>query len=385
MKTNFFLCLVFFTFLTLSPYTKNMNLPHTGSWGTPDFGITELISRLLNQGRTVDGGSNLREDTGKPTAISPTGARIEGPGLGWNNDAIMNYPGGQRVFPMPQMSGTTMKIPSGEGADTSNLPNNGGGGGGGNVTPAGSNDPGMDLATMKWLADLERAKSDARSLRGEGERNFGVIMDAVKRFRDRASGLRDEGAQQISNTFNEIAGGNARLGQDARKQALLTARAGGYGDSSKMGLLNSVTGSLAGQQGSAMARRGENDSSNQALYQSRQDEAQTQEDTASNYLQGINQKAGEIERLGSQDAGFNLGNSLNSILQNAQMMRSIQAPNANSLSSFNPNFSGIANTLNSLIGGMSANMNTSGANEGSVNIRPNNTLDELLRRSGLVR
>ncbi len=37
-----------------------MTLPHIGSWGTPDFGVTEALANLFGQGRTAQGGSNLR-------------------------------------------------------------------------------------------------------------------------------------------------------------------------------------------------------------------------------------------------------------------------------------------------------------------------------------
>lgn len=66
-----------------------MALPHTGSWGTPDFGVTETIGSILGAGKTAQGGSNLTNKTGSlPTAITNSGQSIYGPGLGWYGDTV---------------------------------------------------------------------------------------------------------------------------------------------------------------------------------------------------------------------------------------------------------------------------------------------------------
>lgn len=43
---------------------------HSGSWGTPDFGLTEYLSNYFNQGRTAQGGSNLQGDQSQ-TVLAP--------------------------------------------------------------------------------------------------------------------------------------------------------------------------------------------------------------------------------------------------------------------------------------------------------------------------
>lgn len=63
-----------------------------GSWGLPEFGITEGIGNLLGQGRTAQGGSNLIASSGQPTAQANTGSGftpIYGPALGWTGSS--NY------------------------------------------------------------------------------------------------------------------------------------------------------------------------------------------------------------------------------------------------------------------------------------------------------
>lgn len=88
---------------------------HTGSWGTPELGITEAIGSLFgNSNRTAQGGSNLTSQVGSyPTAIIG-GQALQGPGLGWSGDTYNNgaltqdtsrsFPsgGGSTYNPVPQ-------------------------------------------------------------------------------------------------------------------------------------------------------------------------------------------------------------------------------------------------------------------------------------------
>lgn len=46
-----------------------MALPHTGAWGTPDFGLTERLSNYFGQGRTSSGGSNMLGDQSQTTLV----------------------------------------------------------------------------------------------------------------------------------------------------------------------------------------------------------------------------------------------------------------------------------------------------------------------------
>ena len=64
---------------------------HTGSWGTPELGITEAIGSLFgNTNQTAQGGSNLTSQVGSyPTAIIG-GQALQGPGLGWSGDTYNN-------------------------------------------------------------------------------------------------------------------------------------------------------------------------------------------------------------------------------------------------------------------------------------------------------
>jgi hypothetical protein len=88
-------------------------MAHIGSWGLPDFGITEGISNLLGGGRTSQGGSNIIQSSGLPTAQINTGtgfAPVQGPGLGWDI--------GSSPIPSPSnyspTTNTNGQVPSGQ-------------------------------------------------------------------------------------------------------------------------------------------------------------------------------------------------------------------------------------------------------------------------------
>jgi hypothetical protein len=62
-------------------------MAHIGSWGLPDFGLTERLGGLLGGGYTAQGGSNISSNVGSyPTAITNQQQPIQGPGLGWGGD-----------------------------------------------------------------------------------------------------------------------------------------------------------------------------------------------------------------------------------------------------------------------------------------------------------
>lgn len=55
---------------------------HIGSWGTPDFGITEAIGNLIGAPQTAQGGSNLSNQPSTPQGQLYTPAPIRSPGGG---------------------------------------------------------------------------------------------------------------------------------------------------------------------------------------------------------------------------------------------------------------------------------------------------------------
>lgn len=361
MKLKLFSFFLLFTFFTLSSYTKNMAVK--GLWNIlgynlPDYGINEWLGIGP---RNVAVTSPNAFQAPLPYGLSPN--------MSQKTDMMSRA---------SQLGGTNVQGPLNQ-STTQTVPNSYS-----SPSPSPSPDqsnksPELDLYTQQWLAGLENAKRQAQSLRSQGQNTFQRLIDAARGYSERAAELRDLGSQQITNTFNELAGGNARLGQDARQQALLRARAGGYGDSSKLGLLNQVTGNLAGMQGSALARKGENEALNLADYKAREAEAEQQRKAAQDYMTGIEEAAGELERQGIQNVGYDYGQNLSGLAQRLQAMQAMNPLNAQSLTQYTPDYSGLTNTLNSLLSGLTAQNRASGADQALTAVQPT-TYQELLRR-----
>jgi len=346
-----------------------------GGYNLPDRGYTEWLRSLLGKPLSAEVQTTFNNPAvaqavgGSAPAIKGASTTTQGPRpIGILKD-------GRTLWSDGTITGTPTETPTGTSTGTSTgTPT-----GTPTETPTGTPTPELDLYTQQWLAGLEAAKRQAQSLRNQGQNTFQRLIDAARGYSERAAELRDLGSQQITNTFNELAGGNARLGQDARQQALLRARAGGYGDSSKLGLLNQVTGNLAGMQGSALARKGENEALNLADYKAREAEAEQQRKAAQDYMTGIEEAAGELERQGIQNVGYDYGLNLSGLAQRLQAMQAMNPLNAQSLTQYTPDYSGLTNTLNSLLGGLTAQNRASGADQALTAVQPT-TYQELLRR-----
>lgn len=93
---------------------------HTGSWGTPEFGITEGKANKY----TAQGGSNLIDQGGQslPTAQVQQGGQvtpIQGPGLGWGGTSDVYRAGTSSApAPSPSPTGTNPPPTGGGGGDT---------------------------------------------------------------------------------------------------------------------------------------------------------------------------------------------------------------------------------------------------------------------------
>jgi len=221
----------------------------------------------------------------------------------------------------------------------------------GTTAPPTGDDSGMDAeqsAILQWLVDMEAAQLEGGLLRNKGQDTFDNLMNYANDFSTRAKDLFTNSGQEITNTFSGIAGDTARLGQSARTRAANAARAGGYGDSSRLGLMNQVTGSLAGRQGQNMARRGENEMANLSDYNAKEATAETQRLGATNSLNTMNDYATDLERLGMKDATVDFASLLTGIRDSNSMLAGMNPLNPNALSSFAVDSGGIPTTLNAL-------------------------------------
>lgn len=210
--------------------------------------------------------------------------------------------------------------------------------------PAQQDDYGMQLA----LQAFEAGKNQARGIRDQGQRVLQTLLDSVNRFRDRSKEQFINAGQEIVNNSAQQLGSNARTKDELVGTARARGRALGLGDSSRFNTQNRIDANLASTQGSVLANRGENERSNRSIYDQRLDTAQGQENQANNYLGDINNYANQVE---SANVG-NYAGALNSLLQRQQALQSLQPLNAGGLAQYQMDNSGITNTLNGLLGGI---------------------------------
>ena len=249
------------------------------------------------------------------------------------------------------------------------------------VNAGGGSSDALALAEAARRNRINAAKSQAANLRSEGQSTFDNLLKSINAFRERSGTLKTNAGQEITNRSSDILGSNARTGRELEGETRSKGRALGLGDSSKFIAQNKLAGNLAATQGNTIARRGEEDRSNEALFQERQDEAQGQEDTAGTYLKGINDRATTVENTG-YDAGEEIfGNSLNDIVNYQRTLAAIQPLQAGGLSQYTPDFSGIASKLGGVLGGGGGAQTTEDSFANPVN--PTDVFS-LLKKRGLV-
>ena len=339
---------------------------HQGSWGTPELGLSEGFN---NVGAWVQGAEPVRSADGGSQAILNPNSQADRQQI---QNAVSNSRGSV------QGARTTAPIAP---PPVNNFSGGGGGGGGNQPTPGGGGQDELALAEAARRNRINSYKAQAGNLRGQAQGTFDNILKAVNAFRDRTKTQFSNAGQEITNRASEILGSNARTAEEVSGDARARGRALGLGDSSKFNLQNKVQGNLAATQGATIARRGEEDRSNQNLFQERQDEAQSQENEANSYLRNAMDRATTIENTG-YDAGEEVfANSLNDIVNYQRNLAAINPVNANGLTQYNPNFGGIANTLNGILGGLNGNTQTQQETGNPANPV---SVFELLKRKGLV-
>lgn len=240
----------------------------------------------------------------------------------------------------------------------------------------------LDLAEQARRNRISSYKAQAENYRSGAQRTFDNILKSVNDFRERNKTLYSNAGQEITNRASEILGSNARTAREASGEARARGRALGLGDSSRFKLQNKVLSNLASTQGNTIARRGDEQRANQALFQERNDQAQTQENEANAYLKGAQDKATQIENSGYDVAEENYASSLNDIVNYQRQLAAINPLNSQGITQYTPNFSGIVNTINNVLSGISG----SGQSTENDFANPVNPTDiySLLRQRGLV-
>lgn len=345
-----------------------VGLPHAGSWLTPDFGVTERAGAARgiaeNPGTGGVGLANLI--AGRSNPGTPAGT---------------NY----------SSNPTMQSIPNVLGLADANLGGGGSGGSGGNL---GSTDLGTDLANtendarVRMIRELfDQGKQQVAGYRSNIENRFNDILKAVGAFRDRATTLRDNAGQEITNTAASTLGSNAKTAQQLAGSA--NAQGRNLGLSSRVQLGQKLLGNLQSTQGNVLAKKGENVASNNALFQERNDQAQTQEDSAR-----TNRNAGleaadlydrqNLANFGSnyEGAQLNFAGLLNNILGKQEALNSMKTPDAGGLTAYSPNFSGIVNTINGVLSSVPSG--SGGVSTDAANLaNPQTYADYLKRFKGL--
>lgn len=341
-------------------------MPVQGTWfGLPDYGITEM----------------LRELAGKTPSAQVT--------TNFNNPAV--YQARQQQ----SFAGNNLAVPAVKGVSTQQTPTNnpqnfaigggggGGGAGGGQPTGGGSGISEQDLAAARRRSMIDSYRAQASNLRNEGQSTFDNILKAVNAFRDRSKEQFTNAGQEIVNRASGILGQNARDAAETEGEARARGRALGLGDSSKFNLQNKVAGNLAATQGNTIAKRGEEDRSNLALLNERNDQAQGQEDQANTYLKGVRDRASALENAGYDAADETYSSALNDIVNYQRQLAAINPVNAQGLTQYAPNFSGITNTINGILSGLGGGTGGSNPDDFANPVNPTNIFD-ILKKKGLV-
>lgn len=240
----------------------------------------------------------------------------------------------------------------------------------------------QELADRAYRGKVDTYKNQAGSLRNQGGRVFEDILKAIGSFRDRAGTLKDNALQEITNRGADILGTNAQNAQGLMGKAV--GRARNMGLSGRMNLGNELLSNLQGMQGNTIAKRGEEERANSGLYQERMDQAQDQERQAGTYKTGMEEQAGNLERAGYDSAETSLLSNLNEIQNYNRMLASMNPVSATGLAQYSPAYSGLSNTLNSVLSGGGTTGGVSQVNQGVGNAYNPVDLQALLRkRQGL--
>lgn len=216
-----------------------MALPHTGSWGLPDFGITEWVSDKINKQRNSRGGSNL---VGQPQAAPPPQTPPKTP---------------------PPTTPPANQPKNNGGTTTTNSNNNGGQQPGGYTVPEGPNVD--DLARQQ----AEAAAAAAEAKRQAAGRKYQAEVQISQGAKDTAKGEYDWLVETLGSNKKDLleqVATNEKTGLDAYQQQEVKTK--GQYDGAKQEILSTYR-DLGKQQEKIMRGAGLQSSSRQMEAQNR--------------------------------------------------------------------------------------------------------------------
>lgn len=336
-------------------------LGHTGAWGLPDIGATELVQDMFvpTSARADTGGSNLLG--------SPSGSYASEPN---SSQEIMSR---------------DLSAPSG---DTTG----GGGGGGGTPTPTGgdgANDGGLGSQVALARAAYEQAIRGLQNAFGEARGVYDQGMGLVNKRRGEFKDIYDTGNADILSSFEGERGNLQRSSVGNKNRLRNILRATGMGGSALVRGIGSQDKANLRNLGNLSEEKTFNERENLRGYNTNQEWAGQQESALGRFLEGAQNRLQEgVGKAGLIQQGdvSGINNAFNQLRSNIYDQKAaLEAARGNigayQVNPFAPNLSDMTNSLNLSI--PSFGVDAGGANQ-AVNLAPENMsyLDLLKKRAG---
>lgn len=198
-----------------------MALPHTGSWGLPDFGITEKLSDLFGGSRTSQGGSNLL-GTSKQ-AYNPSGGQV----LGTSSE--LNYTPAPSNFTSSYSPTSSTGTSSGGTSPSASIP-----------ATLSQPQPQSDPYSGILSAEEEAARAELASLNTEFDRNRSLLEGQLGNLSTSRENALSNFNNQKQNLLSQISGQKADAYSERDKNIDSAAQAARNTQSSNRNMLRAL-------------------------------------------------------------------------------------------------------------------------------------------------
>ena len=244
-------------------------------------------------------------------------------------------------------------------------------------------DDSVNAAQLALEAQINAAKQQASDIRNEGQNTFNSLLSNINAYRQRAQQAYTDANTNIVGDANNNVAGQASSAIDNAADVNRIAR--GLGLSSAINLGQKFQNARASTVGNIRAAETTNKNQNQQQLNTENDNADTQESQANDYLKQINDQANEVENGGFGSALSGYTNALNDIVNYQRSLASINPLSAGSITTLTPDFSSVVNTLNNVLSGAGVTGTTTPTSANS-NANPVNPVDiaTLLKSKGLL-
>jgi len=326
--------------------------PHKGSWGTPDFSITEKFSDFFGQPRSTSGGSALNDLIGNVYA-----QELSDP----LNTNVSQPAGMSTILGADALTST----PTGTTTPTS-------------TTPTGDDNLGYDpLGALEMARNLARTTAQqaydrARGIWDEGKALLGQRKEEFK-------GLFDTSSNQILGASERERGNLQASNQGATERLGNSLRAMGLGGSAFIRGTGRQTQEAAKMAGQISSGKSAADTENLRGYNTNLDFANTQESALDRYLRDAANTRGNVESTTDINYLNDIGGVFNTLLANqAAINASTKGYEANP---YQANLTSMLNSLGSQVPQFGNDVRT---NNAATNLAPENLsyLEKLRQQVG---